>query len=55
MVEDAVAGVTAAKRAGMCCLAVTNTHPKTSLMEADLIVDTLEAVTVSDLKQLLEP
>ena len=55
VVEDAVAGVTAAKRAGMCCLAVTNTHPKTSLMEADLIVDTLEAVTVSDLKQLLEP
>ena len=55
VVEDAVAGVTAAKRAGMCCLAVTNTHPKTSLIEADLIVDTLKAVTVSDLKQLLEP
>jgi len=55
VVEDAVAGVTAAKRAGMCCLAITNTHPKTSLIEADLIVDTLEAVTVSDLKQLLEP
>jgi len=55
VVEDAVAGVTAAKRAGMCCLAVTNTHPRLSLKEADLIVDTLEAVTVSDLKQLLEP
>ncbi len=55
VVEDAVAGVTAAKRAGMCCLAVTNTHPRLSLKEADLIVDTLEAVSVSDLKQLLEP
>lgn len=54
VVEDAVAGITAAKRAGMRCLAVTNTHPRTRLMEADLIVDTLEAVTVDDLERLLE-
>jgi beta-phosphoglucomutase family hydrolase len=53
VVEDAVAGVTAAKRAGMHCLAVTNTHPRVSLKEADLIVDTLEAVSVSDLEGLL--
>ena len=53
VIEDAVAGVTAAKRAGMRCLAVTNTHPKRSLMEADLVVDTLEAVAVSDLEKLL--
>ena len=52
VIEDAVAGVAAAKRAGMRCLAVTNTHPKTSLMEADLVVDTLEAVTVDDLERL---
>ena len=52
VIEDAVAGVTAAKRAGMKCLAVTNTHPKLSLMEADLVVDTLEAVTVDDLSGL---
>ncbi len=51
--EDAIAGITAAKRAGMKCLAVTNTHPKPSLMEADLVVDTLEAVTVNDLNRLL--
>ncbi len=55
VIEDAVAGVTAAKRAGMRCLAVTNTHPRMSLMEADLVVDTLEAVTVDDLEQTLEP
>ena len=48
-----MAGVAAAKRAGMRCLAVTNTHPKESLKEADLIVDTLEAVTVKDLERLL--
>ena len=53
VIEDAVAGVTAAKRAGMCCLAVTNTHPRTNLTEADLVVDTLEEVTVDDLERLL--
>ena len=53
--EDAIAGITAAKRAGMHCLAVTNTHPRPSLTEADLVVDTLEAVTVNDLEELLKP
>jgi len=53
VIEDAVAGVTAAKRAGMCCLAVTNTHPRASLAEADLIVDTLEKVEVNDLEELI--
>jgi len=55
VIEDAVAGVAAAKRAGMHCLAVTNTHPKASLTEADLIVDSLGAVTVNDLEGLLSP
>ena len=36
----------------MKCLAVTNSHPKASLKEADLIVDTLEAVSVGDLASL---
>jgi beta-phosphoglucomutase len=53
VIEDAVAGVAAAKRAGMHCLAVTNTHPRTSLKEADLIVDTLETVSVKDLDRLM--
>ena len=53
VVEDAVAGVDAAKRAGMCCVAVTNTHPEENLKEADLIVDSLEKVGVSDLEKLL--
>ena len=54
VIEDAVAGVAAAKRAGMHCLAVTNTHPKTSLTEADLIVNSLRVVTVNDLEGLLK-
>ena len=53
VIEDAIAGVAAAKRAGMHCLAVTNSHPRTSLKEADLVVDTLEAVTVEGLEQFL--
>jgi beta-phosphoglucomutase family hydrolase len=53
VIEDAVAGVSAAKRAGMRCIAVTTTNDRTKLAEADLVVDTLEAVTVSDLENLL--
>ncbi len=52
VIEDSVAGVTAAKRAGMKCLAVTNTHPGGRLLEADLVVDTLEGVGVDDLTSL---
>ena len=55
VIEDAIAGVTAAKRAGMRCIAVANTNPKKNLVEADLIVDTLETVTVSNLDGLLSP
>ena len=53
VIEDAPAGITAAKRAGMHCLAVTNSHPPSSLMKADLIVDTLETVSANDLEGLL--
>jgi beta-phosphoglucomutase family hydrolase len=52
VIEDAIAGVTAAKQAGMKCIAVTNSHPKNSLKNADLIVDTLEAVDVAVLSGL---
>jgi beta-phosphoglucomutase family hydrolase len=55
VIEDAVAGVTAAKRAGMKCVAVTNSHPPKNLKEADLIVNTLEAVSISELVQLFRP
>jgi beta-phosphoglucomutase family hydrolase len=52
VIEDAVAGVAAAKKAGMKCVAVTNSHPRNSLKKADLVVDTLEKVSVSDLAGL---
>lgn len=54
VIEDATAGVTAAKRAGMHCIAVTNTNPKAKLARADLVVDTLEKVTISAVESLLK-
>ena len=52
VVEDAVAGVEAARRAGMKCLAVANTWPSKQLMAADLVVDGLEEVSVQDIASL---
>lgn len=54
VIEDAVAGVAAAKSAGMKCLAVTTTHPKENLKEADLILGTLEEVDLDDLEKLFD-
>jgi beta-phosphoglucomutase family hydrolase len=54
VIEDAVAGVRAAKAAGMKCIAVTGTHPKESLAEADLVVDTLEAVNSRTIELLTQ-
>jgi beta-phosphoglucomutase family hydrolase len=53
VIEDAVAGVTGAKRAGMKCIAVTNTHSSDKLSEADLIVDSLQKVGLNEIEALL--
>ncbi|MCX7766822.1 MAG: beta-phosphoglucomutase family hydrolase [Candidatus Sumerlaeia bacterium] len=52
--EDAVAGVTAAKRAGMRCVALTSTNSRDALSGADQIVDSLAELSVSSLKQILQ-
>jgi len=58
VMEDAVAGVQAAKAAGMKCIAVTfvGHHPQKLLEEAgaDLIVKNLELVNVATVRQILE-
>lgn len=41
VIEDAPSGITAAKRAGMYCVAVTTTHGMDELAEADMMVDKL--------------
>jgi len=53
VIEDAISGVTASQRAGIRCIAVTNTTPRKDLREADLVIDTLEEITVDDLERLL--
>ncbi len=53
VIEDAIAGVTASRRAGMHCIAVTNTSRRQDLQEADLVIDTLEKITIADLEKLL--
>ena len=54
VIEDAIAGVQAARHAGMKCVAVTNTHPAERLSEADRVVDSLDAVSVETLEALLQ-
>ncbi|HEU5198023.1 MAG TPA: HAD family phosphatase [Ktedonobacterales bacterium] len=53
VIEDAPAGVAAAKAAGMRCLAVTTSHPAAALAAADRIVDSLASIHVEDLQALL--
>jgi beta-phosphoglucomutase-like phosphatase (HAD superfamily) len=48
VVEDAVAGVAAARKAGMKCIAVCTTHPGSSLTAADIVVESLEELIVED-------
>ncbi len=54
VIEDAIAGVQAAKAAGMKCIAVTTTHSRDSLCQADLVVDSLEQVELSTVESLLK-
>jgi beta-phosphoglucomutase len=44
VIEDSLAGIEAAARAGMRCLAVANSYPATALAGADLVVASLEGI-----------
>jgi HAD superfamily hydrolase (TIGR01509 family) len=52
VIEDAVAGVEGAKRAGMKCIAVTTTNPRDALQVADYVFDSLEELTMDHIKSL---
>jgi beta-phosphoglucomutase len=52
VVEDAIAGVAAAKAAGMKCLAVTTTNPPEKLIEADLILTDLTFLNKDQIENL---
>jgi beta-phosphoglucomutase family hydrolase len=53
VIEDAVAGVEAAKRAGMKCVAVTTTNPEQALQAADVVVERLDALPRDTFQRLL--
>jgi len=52
VIEDSKEGIKGARRAGMRCLAVTNSHPADMLGEADTIVKSLEEVSLKFLQTM---
>ena len=53
VIEDSVAGVEAAKRGRMKCIAVTTTTPVKGLSIADVVVDRLDSLCPEEFTQLL--
>lgn len=53
VIEDGIAGVEAARRAGIKCLAVTTTHSADKLARADVIVDTLAELDAATFDRLM--
>jgi HAD superfamily hydrolase (TIGR01509 family) len=53
VVEDAISGVEAARRAGMKCIAVTTTNPSDALQAADIVVERLDALPADAFEKLL--
>ena len=52
VIEDSKEGIIGARRAGMKCLAVTNSHPAHLLADATAVVNSLEDVSLPLLQQL---
>jgi beta-phosphoglucomutase len=52
VIEDSKEGIRGARRAGMKCLAVTNSHPAELLTDANAVVKSLEEVSLPFLQKL---
>ena len=52
VIEDSKEGIKGARRAGMKCLAVTNSHPPELLADANAVVQSLEEVGMDQLARL---
>lgn len=53
VLEDAPAGVASAKAAGAVCVAVTSSVDAEKLSDADLVVDSLEEVSVAKMRRMV--
>lgn len=53
VIEDGPLGVTAAKKAGMKCIAITATHPADKLREADYVMETYEGAEFAALCKMI--
>jgi HAD superfamily hydrolase (TIGR01509 family) len=53
VIEDSVPGVSAARSAGMICLAVTNSYPRSMLAEAHLVIDSFAGLSIAAVKGML--
>lgn len=52
VIEDSQWGIKAAKQAGMRIIAVTNSYPATELDDADLTIDSVSELKITDLQRL---
>ena len=50
VIEDSVYGIEAAKKAGMRCIAVTNTYPSSELSGADVVIERLDKLSLDMFK-----
>jgi beta-phosphoglucomutase len=53
VIEDSVAGVEAALRAGMKCVAVLTSHPREALKNAHLVVEHLDELSSDDVQRIM--
>lgn len=52
VIEDSIPGIEAARRSGMRCIAVTTTNPPETLMQADIVVGTINQLTLEQVDAL---
>lgn len=54
VVEDSLAGIEGAKRAGMKCIAVTTTHPPSHFTRADMVIENFRNLKLEDFNRLIQ-
>ena len=52
VIEDSIAGVKAAKAAGMKCTAVATTYPLSALDQADIVIENLSHMMIGQIQEL---